>query len=301
MQWPGGGTSVRKGPPPEWTSAGCWIMNLATRSAGAQRKPSGCDGRNAGGGCAPVAEGGRSPRQRPNQRAAHRSPGSWKGALLGGVQAQSATSPIPAEAPGAPSVTAAGSSQAAPQVSTPVGRALGVAAYQVRDQESPSGSVHRPDWNRQARCALRSAVHEEASVKTGARRSRDFPHIHSAPRAVAERDEGACTFCSASMSLILLRVQSLRASVVHHRRAQPGSSMRRSIRPKRNTRLMNAGHEGANRAGFHPSRPGGERQSAGNGKSQRAVEGAGGDGRVEDALVRLCNLSWSGPIAEVKC
>jgi hypothetical protein len=63
--------------------------------------------------------------------------GHGSGALLGGVQAQSATSPSPAEAAGAPSVTAAGSSQAVPQVSTPVGRALGVAAYQVRDQEPP--------------------------------------------------------------------------------------------------------------------------------------------------------------------
>jgi hypothetical protein len=30
------------------------------------------------------------------------------------------------------------------------------------------------------RCALRSAIHEEPPVKTGARRSRDFPTIHSA-------------------------------------------------------------------------------------------------------------------------
>ena len=41
-------------------------------------------------------------------------------------------------------------------------------------------------------CALRSDVHEEASVKTGARRLRDFPDIHSASSVVAERHEGVC-------------------------------------------------------------------------------------------------------------
>ena len=40
--------------------------------------------------------------------------------------------------------------------------------------------------------ALRSAVHEEASVKTGARRLRDFPDIHSASSAMAERHERVC-------------------------------------------------------------------------------------------------------------
>src|SRR6516164_1207776 len=39
---------------------------------------------------------------------------------------------------------------------------------------------------------LRSDVHEEASVKTGARRSRDFPDIHSASSAMAERQETLC-------------------------------------------------------------------------------------------------------------
>ena len=34
-----------------------------------------------------------------------------------------------------------------------------------------------------------SDIHEEASVKTGARRARDFPDIHSASSAVAERHE----------------------------------------------------------------------------------------------------------------
>src|SRR5262249_37673198 len=67
-------------------------------------------------------------------------------ALPGGVQARSATSPSPAPAAGAPSAGAAGSSQEVPLVSTPAGRALGVAAYRVRDQEFPSGSVHRPEW-----------------------------------------------------------------------------------------------------------------------------------------------------------
>src|SRR5215207_3881885 len=38
----------------------------------------------------------------------------------------------------------------------------------------------------------RSDVHEEASVKTGARRLRDFPDIHSASSAMAERHERVC-------------------------------------------------------------------------------------------------------------
>jgi hypothetical protein len=54
--------------------------------------------------------------------------GPGSGALLGGVQAQPATSPIPAPAAGA-----AGSSQAVPSVSTPAGSAPGLPAYQVRD------------------------------------------------------------------------------------------------------------------------------------------------------------------------
>jgi hypothetical protein len=57
---------------------------------------------------------------------------------------------------GAPTAGAAGSSQAVPLVSTPAGRELGVVAYRVRDQELPSSSVNRPDWNRQPRCAFRS-------------------------------------------------------------------------------------------------------------------------------------------------
>ena len=36
---------------------------------------------------------------------------------------------------------------------------------------------------------LRSDIHEEVSVKTGARRARDFPDIHSASSAAAERHE----------------------------------------------------------------------------------------------------------------
>src|SRR5262245_23293910 len=43
--------------------------------------------------------------------------------------------------------------------------------------------------NRPPRCARRSDVHEEASVKTGARRLRDFPDIPSASSALAERHE----------------------------------------------------------------------------------------------------------------
>jgi hypothetical protein len=39
---------------------------------------------------------------------------------------------------------------------------------------------------------LRSDVHEEASVKTGARRLRDFPDIPSASSARAERQERVC-------------------------------------------------------------------------------------------------------------
>ncbi len=38
----------------------------------------------------------------------------------------------------------------------------------------------------------RPDIHEEASVKTGARRSRDFPDIHSASSAKAERHERVC-------------------------------------------------------------------------------------------------------------
>ena len=49
--------------------------------------------------------------------------GEGSGAVLGGVQAQPATSP-----------SAAGSSQAAPLVSTQPGPALGVPAYRVLDQ-----------------------------------------------------------------------------------------------------------------------------------------------------------------------
>jgi hypothetical protein len=35
----------------------------------------------------------------------------------------------------------------------------------------------------------RSDIHEEASVKAGARRAREFPNIHSASSADAERHE----------------------------------------------------------------------------------------------------------------
>jgi uncharacterized protein (TIGR03118 family) len=56
------------------------------------------------------------------------------GAVLGGVQAQPATSPSPAPAAGTPSASAAGSSQAVALVSTPPGPALGVPDYRVRDQ-----------------------------------------------------------------------------------------------------------------------------------------------------------------------
>ena len=52
--------------------------------------------------------------------------GHGSGALLGGVQAQPATSPSPAPA--------AGSSQAVPLASTPPGPALGVPTYRVRYQ-----------------------------------------------------------------------------------------------------------------------------------------------------------------------
>jgi hypothetical protein len=41
-------------------------------------------------------------------------------------------------------------------------------------------------------CARQSDVHEEASVKTGARRWRDFPDIHSASSATAECHERVC-------------------------------------------------------------------------------------------------------------
>jgi hypothetical protein len=46
--------------------------------------------------------------------------------------------------------------------------------------------------NCEPRCVLRSDVREEAFVKTGARRLRDFPDIHSASSAMAERHERVC-------------------------------------------------------------------------------------------------------------
>src|SRR5262249_1622210 len=46
--------------------------------------------------------------------------------------------------------------------------------------------------NREPRCARRSDVHEETPVKTGARRLRDFPNIHSASSAMAEHHESVC-------------------------------------------------------------------------------------------------------------
>jgi uncharacterized protein (TIGR03118 family) len=52
--------------------------------------------------------------------------GQGSGTVLGGVQAQPATSPSPAPAVIAPSASAAGSSQAVPLASTPPARALGV-------------------------------------------------------------------------------------------------------------------------------------------------------------------------------
>jgi hypothetical protein len=53
--------------------------------------------------------------------------GHGSSALLGGLQAHPATSPSPAPAAGPSSFSAAGSSQAVPLASMPVGRALGVA------------------------------------------------------------------------------------------------------------------------------------------------------------------------------
>ena len=51
-----------------------------------------------------------------------------------------------------------------------------------------------PHWSVRSGCLLarRSDVHEEASVKTGARRLRDFPDIHSASSATAERHARVC-------------------------------------------------------------------------------------------------------------
>jgi hypothetical protein len=64
--------------------------------------------------------------------------------------------------------------------------------------------------HRVRRCTRRIDVHEGASVKTGARRSRDFPDVHSAPSAVAERDEGVrflqrITVCDTVARLIVAR------------------------------------------------------------------------------------------------
>jgi hypothetical protein len=47
--------------------------------------------------------------------------------------------------------------------------------------------VSPSESSRRRCCALRSDVHEEASVKIGARRCRDFPDIHPASSAKAER------------------------------------------------------------------------------------------------------------------
>src|SRR5262249_455125 len=41
-------------------------------------------------------------------------------------------------------------------------------------------------------CTRRADIHEEASVKPRARRNRDFPDIHSASSAFAERHEKVC-------------------------------------------------------------------------------------------------------------
>src|SRR5262245_33483082 len=55
----------------------------------------------------------------------------------------------------------------------------------VTKRQSKETWVNREEW-------LRSDVHEEASVKTGARRLRDFPDIHSASSAWAERHARVC-------------------------------------------------------------------------------------------------------------
>ena len=59
--------------------------------------------------------------------------GQGSGAVLGGVQAQPATSAIPAPQASTPSASAAGSSQAVP-LGTPPGQALEVPAYHLGDQ-----------------------------------------------------------------------------------------------------------------------------------------------------------------------
>src|SRR5262249_55586201 len=46
-----------------------------------------------------------------------------------------------------------------------------------------------PTWRETSCCAFRSDIHEGASVKTGARRVRDFPNIHPASPASAGRHE----------------------------------------------------------------------------------------------------------------
>jgi uncharacterized protein (TIGR03118 family) len=61
-------------------------------------------------------------------------PGQGNGAVLGGIQAQPATSQSPTQATIAPSASAAGNSQAVPLASTPRGQALGVPASRVHDQ-----------------------------------------------------------------------------------------------------------------------------------------------------------------------
>ena len=92
------------------------------------------------------------------------------------------------------------------------GRRSSGAAFLRRDADDAFGASHPPGGPfRNPKCLsvarfglidrtaqyplcnlLRSDIHEGASVKAGARRDRDFPNIHSASSANAERHETLC-------------------------------------------------------------------------------------------------------------
>ena len=98
----------------------------------------------------------------------------------------------------------------------------------------------RPTRASQSALRARADIHEEASVKTGARRLRDFPDIHSASPAAAGRHE---TFCGCSHSHQRRRTAPCRTSGCNlspaldldsealHRTGQPGCSSRPGAMP----------------------------------------------------------------------
>ena len=102
------------------------------------------------------------------------------------VRAASAATATPTAAP--PDLRARGSPRRCPGHRVPPFR-------RARARFFPGGWMRRSHRRRgpdDARCALRSDLHEEVFVKTGARRLRDFPDIHSASAAAAARHESVC-------------------------------------------------------------------------------------------------------------